>query len=85
MPEYRMEVYKIRIKVLENNNQKLSDQNLDLAVGGGAGGIDETAKMFQNIKNEMEKYKETGDMGKELANFFQSSIKMDKFIINALS
>ena len=36
-----MEVYKIRIKVLENNNQRLTDQNLDLAMGKGGDGIDE--------------------------------------------
>ena len=36
-------------------------------------------------RNEMEKYKETGEMSKELANFFSPSIKMDKFLINAIS
>ena len=54
-------------------------------MGKGVGGIDETTRMFQNIKAEMEKYKETGEMSKELANFFSPSIKMDKFLINAIS
>ena len=34
-PEYRLEVYKVRIKVLENNNQKLTDQNKELELGKG--------------------------------------------------
>ena len=41
--------------------------------------------MFQGIIEEMNKYKETGEMSKELANFFSPSIKMDKFLVNAIS
>jgi len=34
---------------------------------------------------EMNKFKETGEMSKELAAFFSPSIKMDKFLVNAIS
>ena len=41
--------------------------------------------MFQGIIEEMNKYKETGEMSNELAAFFSPSMKMDKFLVNALS
>lgn len=41
--------------------------------------------MFNGVLAQMEQYKQTGQMSKELANFFGPQFKMDKFLINALS